>query len=383
MSNVVPYNRLNPFQAEVVENRCLNKPGSAKDTRHLVFSLKGSGLEYAVGDSLGVYARNFRGTVAMLLEALGWDREEPYRLKPDSEAKRIEDVLLSEVILNRVSKKFVRLVAERVPSGPAKDALTKITGDEAALDEYVFTRDYVDVLLEYPVKGLKPDEVVPTMNRAVPRLYSIASSLRAHPEEVHLTVAVVSYETHGRKKYGYCSGFLGHELPVGKRTGVYVQATKHFHLAPEDRSIIMVGPGTGVAPFRAFLQEREATGAKGKNWLFFGDQHAATDFLYGEEFEEYLRLGVLTRLDTAFSRDQAEKVYVQHRMREQGRELWRWLQEGAYFYVCGDAKRMAKDVHEALIGIAEREGGMSREAAEEFVNVTLAKTEKRYLKDVY
>ncbi len=383
MNTASPYTRLNPFQAPLIENRRLNKPGSQKDTRHLVFSLEGSGLSYEVGASLGVYARNFRSTVHDLIKALGWKDDQPYSPKPDVEPKPIFDVLLSDVILNRVSKKFVKLVAEKLPQGTQKDSLQSIVENAEALEDYTFTRDYVDVLLEYPVSGLTPEEVMPTFNRAVPRLYSIASSLLAYPDQVHLTVAVVSYHTHNRTKYGYCSGFMAHELPLGSSTGIYVQPSKHFHLAPADRPIIMVGPGTGIAPFRSFLQEREKTGASGKNWLFFGDQHAATDYLYEEEFKNYQKKGLLSRLDTAFSRDQAQKIYVQNRMSEHSRELWAWIQEGAYFYVCGDAKRMAKDVHETLIQIAEKEGGLDRAAAEEYVNVTLAKTEKRYLRDVY
>lgn len=383
MNIASPYTRLNPFQASLIENRCLNKPGSQKDTRHLVFSLEGSGLSYEVGASLGVYAHNFRSTVHDLIKALGWADDLLYSPKPEVEAKSIFDVLLADVILNRVSKKFIKLIAEKLPQGSKKEALQAIVDNAEALEAYAFTRDYVDVLLEYPVSSLTPEEVVPTFNKAVPRLYSIASSLVAYPNEVHLTVAVVSYHTHNRTKYGYCSGFLAHELPIGSTTGVYVQPSKHFHLAPADRPIIMVGPGTGIAPFRSFLQEREKTGATGKNWLFFGDQHAATDYLYQEEFENYKKQGLLTRLDTAFSRDQTEKIYVQNRMMEHSRELWAWLQDGAYFYVCGDAKRMAKDVHETLIQIAEKEGGLARAAAEEYINVTLTKTEKRYLKDVY
>ncbi|MCS7064585.1 MAG: sulfite reductase subunit alpha [Methylacidiphilales bacterium] len=378
-----PYNRLNPFQAPLIENRRLNKPGSQKDTRHIVFSIEGSQLTYEVGASLGVYARNFKTVVHELLQALKWPADLSYNTKPESETRPIFDVLLSDFILNRVSKKFVKLVFDHLPQGKSKDSLRAIVEDPDLLDEYTHSRDYVDVLREYPAEGLTPEEVLPTFNKAVPRLYSIASSLKVHPNQVHLTVGVVCYHTHGRTKYGYCSGYLAHELPLGSTTGVYLQPSKHFHLAPPDRPIIMVGPGTGIAPFRAFLQEREATGATGKNWLFFGDQHAATDFLYGEEFESYRQKGLLTYLHTAFSRDQSEKIYVQHRMLENSRQLWDWLQNGAYFYVCGDAKRMAKDVHETLIQIAQKEGGLDREAAENYVNVTLSKTEKRYLKDVY
>jgi sulfite reductase (NADPH) flavoprotein alpha-component len=199
-----------------------------------------------------------------------------------------------------------------------------------------------------------------------------------------MTIAVVKYHTHGRQKYGLASGYLGHGQAMHvDEVPVYIQPTKHFHMPANDANIIMVGPGTGIAPFRAFLEHRGIEGATGKNWLFFGDQKRSSDFLYEKDFTEMQAKGLLTRLDTAFSRDQAEKIYVQDRMRESGAELWKWLQEGAYFYVCGDAKRMARDVHQRLIDIAQEHGGLTPEAAKQYVEVTLAKTEKRYLKDVY
>jgi sulfite reductase (NADPH) flavoprotein alpha-component len=256
-------------------------------------------------------------------------------------------------------------------------------GNDEAFDDYIFTRDYTDVLAEYPV-SFALAEFMPLINKIQPRLYSIASSPKAHPGEVHLTVAVVTYHTHGRTKHGIATGYLGHGQALNvDEVPVYIQPTKHFHMPAPDAAIIMVGPGTGIAPFRAFLEERAATGAKGRNWLFFGDQKKATDFLYEAEFAEMQRTGLLTRFDTAFSRDQAEKIYVQNRMQENGAEFWKWLQEGAYFYICGDAKRMARDVHQMLITIAQEHGGLSPEAAKEYIEVTLAKTEKRYLKDVY
>jgi sulfite reductase (NADPH) flavoprotein alpha-component len=216
-------------------------------------------------------------------------------------------------------------------------------------------------------------------------LYSIASSLQAHPGEVHLCITVVRYETHGRPKKGLASGFFAdHSDMFVKNIPAYVQESRTFRL-PKDPStdIIMCGPGVGLAPFRAFIEQRGLDGATGRNWLFFGEQHRATDFLYGEEWHEYQRKGSLHRLDLAFSRDQSQKVYVQHRMLEQARELWAWLQNGAYFYVCGDARHMAKDVHQTLIDIARQQGGLSPEAAADYVNVTLMKTERRYLRDVY
>jgi sulfite reductase (NADPH) flavoprotein alpha-component len=219
----------------------------------------------------------------------------------------------------------------------------------------------------------------------VPRLYSIASSFQAHPGEVHLCITVVRYETHGRAKKGLASGFFAdHSDMFVKNIPVYVQESRTFRL-PKDGAadIIMCGPGVGLAPFRAFLEQRVLEGATGRNWLFFGEQHRATDFLYGDELLDYQRKGKLHRLDLAFSRDQSHKIYVQHRMLEQAKELWSWLQNGAYFYVCGDARHMAKDVHQALIDVAQKEGGLSAEAAAQYVNVTLMKTEKRYLRDVY
>jgi sulfite reductase (NADPH) flavoprotein alpha-component len=376
-----PYTRANPYKARLTANYSLSGAGSNKDTRHLVVHLGSSGINYTPGDSLGVVPRNFSQTVDELLKHLAIDPQSPVD-QPAGPAP-LRDVLIHGYILNRVSKKFVKAVLERLPEGTKKTALGEIVANEEALDDYVFTRDYTDVLAEYPVP-LTAAEFLPLTNKIAPRLYSIASSPKAHPGEVHLTVAVVKYHTHGREKYGIASGFLAHGQELNKdEVPVYIQPTKHFHMPAPDAPIIMVGPGTGIAPFRAFLEDREVTGATGKNWLFFGDQQKAHDFLYEAQFTEMQHKGLLTRFDTAFSRDQAEKIYVQNRMHENAAELWKWLQEGAYFYVCGDAKRMAKDVHAMLITIAQEQGGMSPEKAKEYIEVQFAKTEKRYLKDVY
>jgi len=375
------YNRANPFKARLTANYSLSGEGSNKDTRHFVVHLGASGIQYTPGDSLGVVARNFPRTVDELLPHLGLDPAIP--IEQPTGAVALRDVLIHQYILNRVSKKFVKAVLERLPEGSKKTALAEIVGNEEAFDDYTFTRDYIDVLAEYPVQ-FAAAEFLPLANKVAPRLYSIASSPKAHPCEVHLTVAVVKYHTHGRDKYGLASGYLAHGQDMNRdEIPVYLQPTKHFHMPPPDAAMIMVGPGTGIAPFRAFLEEREIDGAKGKNWLFFGDQKRASDFLYEAQFLDLQRQGILTKLDTAFSRDQAEKIYVQNRMQENGAELWKWLQEGAYFYVCGDAKRMAKDVHQMLITIAQEHGGLSPEKAKEYIEVTFAKTEKRYLKDVY
>ena len=375
------HNRANPFKARLTANYSLSGEGSNKDTRHFVVHLGESGIKYVPGDSLGVVPRNFPKGVDELLTYLRLDPATT--VEQPTGAVAVRDVLIHQHILNRVSKKFVKAVLERLPEGSKKTSLAEIVGNEEAFDDYVFTRDYTDVLIEYPVQ-FAAAEFLPLANKIAPRLYSIASSPKAHPGEVHLTVAVVKYHTHGREKMGIASGYLAHGQDLNKdEIPVYIQPTKHFHMPPPDAPMIMVGPGTGIAPFRAFLEEREIDGAKGKNWLFFGDQKRASDFLYEAQFTDLQRKGILTKLDTAFSRDQAEKIYVQNRMQENGAELWKWLQEGAYFYVCGDAKRMAKDVHQMLITIAQEHGGLSPEAAKEYIEVTFAKTEKRYLKDVY
>lgn len=390
MSNVpattgtATYSLKNPFMACLTENRQLNKAGSAKDTRHLVIGLEGSGLTYGVGAALGVFPRNPAPVVAQLLSLLQLDPEYPVQdLKLG--ATTLQTVLTSQMALNRVTKKFVQAIHDKLPAGHLKTDLEGIIATPELFDQYIWDRDCIDVLLEYPGARLTPEELVTLQSKANPRLYSIASSHDAHPGEVHLTVAVVQYTTHGRKKLGLTSGFLGHGVELHTPTvPVYVQPSRHFHLPTDGNTpIIMVGPGTGIAPFRAFLEQRAYDGAKGANWLFFGDQHRACDYLYEEELAAFQQKGVLNRLDTAFSRDQANKIYVQDRMREHGAELWKWLQDGACFYVCGDAKRMAKDVHQALLDIAARHGGLSPEAAKEYIEVTLAKTERRYLRDVY
>lgn len=379
-----PYNKNNPFLARVTENYLLNKAGSEKETRHFVVDLRGSGIPYQPGYSIGIFPSNTAAVVTEFLGKLGLD---PATTVKDAAGKEITllETLQKNFTLNRVGKKFVKAIAEKLPEGPAKTDLTAVCAEEEKLNNYIWDRDCIDVINEHPVT-FTADELVANLGRSVPRLYSIASSPAKVGEEVHLTIAVVRYSAHGRAKKGFCSGFLADDAELNTNTiPVFMSANKHFKL-PENPStpVIMVGPGTGIAPFRAFLQQLEVDKTGRKSWLFFGDQRQATDFLYEEEFNAWQKDGVLTTLSTAFSRDQTQKIYVQDRMRENGAELWKWLKdEGAYFYVCGDAKRMAKDVHQALIDIAQQHGGLTPEAASEFVNVTLMKTEKRYLRDVY
>jgi len=380
-----PYSRKNPFVAELTRHDRLTKPGSRNDTRHFVLNLAGSGLRYQPGDSLGVFGQNPPPLVEEVIRLAGFDPETAVA-GPGGVPVTLRQTLLRDYTLNRANRKIISGLAERLPQGEKRNALMEITNNPDLVCAYIETRDYVDVLAEFPEARFEsPQNFLAQLSPVAPRLYSIASSPLPYPDQTHLCIAVVRYETHGRPKKGLASGFFADHTDVFvKSIPVYVQESKSFRL-PQDTSadIIMVGPGTGIAPFRAFLQHRMAQGGSGRNWLFFGEQHRAFDFLYEEELLEYQRAGRLQGLDLAFSRDQEQKVYVQHRMLEQARELWSWLQGGAYLYVCGDARRMAKDVHQTLIQIARDQGGMSAEKAEDYIGNSLMKTEKRYLRDVY
>jgi len=379
------YSRKNPFQAELTRHDRLTGPGSLKDTRHFVLSLEGSGLRYTPGDSLGAFGRNPPELVDELIALLGFDPDSAVT-DPKGQPTTLREALLRDYTVNRANRKIMAGLAERVPQGEQRNRLMELVDNNDALCEYIDSRDYVDILREFgEARFDSPAGFLSQLSPVVPRLYSIASSLQAHPGEAHLCITVVRYETHGRAKKGLASGFFAdHTDMFVKNIPVYVQESRTFRL-PKDPAtdIIMCGPGVGLAPFRAFLEQRALDGATGRNWLFFGEQHRATDFLYGDELLDHQRKGRLHRLDLAFSRDQSHKVYVQHRMLQQARELWEWLRNGAYFYVCGDARHMAKDVHQTLIDIARQQGGLSPEAAADYVNVTLMKTQKRYLRDVY
>ncbi|MDR3403328.1 MAG: sulfite reductase subunit alpha [Chthoniobacter sp.] len=376
------YSRKNPFPATHPVNRKLSGEGSGKDTRHHEISLVGSGLNYEVGDSLGLFATNDPELVNEIIGAIGATGEESVP-GADGQPKSLRDALTSDYIVTQPSKEFIKAIVEK--ARPALADLRDLSNDPAqkkALDDYLWGLEYIDFLVAHHTVQWGAEEFVKTLRKLQPRLYSIASSLKANPESVHLTVATVRYESHGRKRKGVASTFLAERWAGEKTAGVFIHTAKHFRL-PEDPNtpVIMVGPGTGVAPFRAYIQERKVTGAKGKNWLFFGEQTRAKDFLYEEELAALQADGVLNKLDVAFSRDQAQKIYVQDKMRENAAELWAWLQEGAHFYVCGDGARMAKDVDTELHKIAESQGGKSPEEAAAYVEGL--KKEKRYKKDVY
>ncbi len=369
--------KTNPYPAPVMVNINLNGEGSAKETRHIEIDLKESGITYEPGDALGVYPSNNSAYVADLLEALGMTGDEEVTVS--KETLPLRRALLDRLDVTALSRPVMEKYADLVESQALKSFLE--TCDAQAFSDYTWGRHILDMVMEYPPGDISAQDFANLLRKIPARLYSIASSLKAFPDQVHLLVGVVRYHSFDRDREGVCSNFLA-RAEVGQKLPVYIQPNKNFRLPDSgDAPIIMVGPGTGLAPFRAFLQERRATGASGKNWLFFGDQHRATDYLYGEELDKMHEDGFLTRLDLAFSRDQERKVYVQNRMLENAKELYGWLEEGACFYVCGDAERMAKDVHQALIEIIAEQGGKSSEQAEEYVDSLVAA--KRYLRDVY
>ena len=419
----------NPYSSNLTENFVLNGEGSRKETRHIVFDLGDSGLQYKAGDALGVIPRCPPELAEDVLASCGFsgDEEVDTHLGPCG----LRQALTERYEIHRISKKWIEQLGPRLSSGaadieirivhrqrtssrdgsvlidwngsgaeddvpvgyveigsasdPAETLWAELTGDSKAMEDYIWSRDYIDGLADFGHIGFTPQQLVDGMDRLKPRLYSIASSPDFEPGMVHLTVAIVRYNHHDRDRAGLCTGFMADRCEVGETDiGVFMSPTRSFVL-PEDRStdIIMVGPGTGIAPFRAFLQQRQMEGDSGRNWLFFGDWTEEGEYLYRDEMEAWRESGLINRHDLAWSRAGPEKVYVQHLMEQHGEEIWNWIDDGAYFYVCGDKNYMARDVHSTLIGICSEYGGMSEEEAKEFVESGLMKTEKRYLRDVY
>ncbi|MDN6297221.1 MAG: assimilatory sulfite reductase (NADPH) flavoprotein subunit [Halomonas sp.] len=370
------YTRRYPFMAEVLDNQWLNGRGSSKETRHIELSLEGSGLSYQPGDSLGLYPQNAPSLVAGIIERLGLDADTPVT------AGDIETTLAGALKHHREITLLTRPVIEKwaTLSGSAK--LAELTADHAGLTDWLYGRDLLDLAEEAPVEGLDAQTLIDTLRKLPPRLYSIASSQAAVDDEVHLTVAAVRYETEGRKREGVASTWLADRLAEDTAVPAYIEANKHFRLPEDDAApVIMIGPGTGIAPFRAFMQEREEREAEGANWLLFGDRNFHSDFLYQSEWLAWRRQGVVDRIDVAFSRDQGEKVYVQQRLRENAGEVWRWLERGAYLYVCGDADKMAPDVHQALLDVIMEAGGKNLEDATDYLRELTR--QKRYQRDIY
>ena len=419
----------NPYSSNLTENFVLNGEGSRKETRHIVFDLGDSGLQYKAGDALGVIPRCPPELAEDVLASCGFsgDEEVDTHLGPCG----LRQALTERYEIHRISKKWIEELGPRLSSGaadieirivhrqrtssrdgsvlidwngsgaeddvpvgyveigsasdPAETLWAELTGDSKAMEDYIWSRDYIDGLADFGHIGFTPQQLVDGMDRLKPRLYSIASSPDFEPGMVHLTVATVRYNHHDRDRAGLCTGFMADHCEGGETDiGVFMSPTRSFVL-PEDRStdIIMVGPGTGIAPFRAFLQQRQMEGDSGRNWLFFGDWTEEGEYLYRDEMEAWRESGLINRHDLAWSRAGPEKVYVQHLMEQHGEEIWNWIDDGAYFYVCGDKNYMARDVHSTLIGICSEYGGMSEEEAKEFVESGLMKAEKRYLRDVY
>ncbi|MGF1530465.1 MAG: sulfite reductase flavoprotein subunit alpha [Puniceicoccaceae bacterium] len=378
------YTKDAPFLATLRENRKLNREGSAKDTRHFVVDLTGSGLTYTCGDSIGILPENSPHSVEALITAGGFDPEELVTVPKVEEPVSLREALTRYLAIAAPSKKALQTFLDTTSSESEKEFLTDLLAKENAETTklYLENREYLDLFIEFPGVRLSGVQLVALLRRLVPRLYSIASSPMLYPDEVHLTVAVVRYETNGKSREGVASTWLSDRVTLDDpRVPVFI-SNSHFGIPADPQTdLIMVGPGTGVAPFRSFIQEQKARQGTGRCWLFFGDQHQVSDFLYEEEFAAALSDGSLHRLDTAFSRDQEQKVYVQDRMRENGRELWEWLEKGASFFVCGDASRMARDVDTALHQIVAEHGNLTPEEAGAYVKKL--RSDKRYQKDVY
>jgi sulfite reductase (NADPH) flavoprotein alpha-component len=373
-----PYGKKNPFPSALLNSYNLNSADSGRETYHFELCLDGSGLEYETGDALGVLSHNPAQIVDEMLPLLPFNIKDEVPLPGGGESS-LREALITAYDIRSLNKKLLEAWSERSGS-PFLRALVE-AGSREEIEEFCWGRELIDLINDHPADFADGEEFVGVLKKLQPRLYSIASSPKAHPGEVHLTVAIVRYHSHGRDRGGVCSTYLA-DRAGDVVCGVFVHNNKAFRV-PEDLSkdVIMVGPGTGIAPFRAFLEEREATKADGRNWLFFGNPHRESDFIYEEQLTGWVKNGVLAKLDLAFSRDQAEKIYVQDKMLESGAELWSWLQGGGYFYVCGDASRMAKDVDKALHTIAEVHGGLSEEDAIEYFKGL--KKEKRYARDVY
>jgi len=373
------YTRNNPYLSYVRVNYLLTGEGSEKETRHVELTLE-EGMTYTPGDAVGIIPENRPEAVDDVLKALGYKGDERVldHYKVDIS---LEEALRTRLGIGKLARGSVGQYAKLAPD---VEGLKVMVGPEnkARAEEYCWGREFVDLATDFPGVVTEPQQLFNVLQRLTPRMYSIASSQAQHQDNVQTTVRVIRYDSHGRSRQGVASGHLGDRAGVGETMPIFLHSNANFRL-PEDNSapVIMIGPGTGIAPFRAFLEERQATGAPGDNWLFFGEQREKMDFLYKDQLQGMVKDGVLKRLDTAFSRDQHNKVYVQDKMQEQAAELYQWLERGAYFYVCGDATRMAKDVETALLDVIARGSNGTLEHAAEYL--AAMKKQKRYQRDVY
>jgi sulfite reductase (NADPH) flavoprotein alpha-component len=377
------FDKRNPFLATIIENIVLTGRGSSKETRHIELSLSGSGLVYQPGDALGFMPRNDPAAVEAILSRAGLDGDILVDVKTGADAKTgraaLRDALASHFEIVTATPRFLQTWAEL--SGATE--LRRLSAPENASERSRFLNDHhvIDILRAFPVAGVAASDIVAALRPLQPRLYSIASSPAVAPDEVHLTVSTVRYDLHGEPRAGVASGYLAASGQPDTTLPVYIQANPHFRLPNDDTAIVMIGAGTGIAPYRAFLQEREARGSAGRSWLFFGERNFRTDFLYQTEWQDHLQSGVLSRIDLAFSRDRAEKTYVQHRIREKARDLYAWLEGGAHLYVCGDAANLAPDIHAALLAVVQEQGHLGPEAAEDYLRGL--QRDHRYQRDVY
>ncbi|MBE7191881.1 MAG: sulfite reductase subunit alpha [Gordonia polyisoprenivorans] len=371
------WGRKNPYPATIVANTVLSGPGSDKEVRHLVISLGDSGITYEPGDGISIAPVNDAALVERVISRLGATGDEP--ITDRKSTRTLRDALTRQYEIATPSKYLVDYIASRSQDPELLHLVS--TGDKEALDAWLWGKDVLDLLEVDPSLTITPEELLAELRPLAHRVYSISSSPRAHQGTVHITMATVRYRSGERERGGVCSTFLADRRHDGDTVDVFITPNKSFRLPADDAATIMIGPGTGIAPFRAFLHERQARGCSGRNWLFFGDRHHATDYLYADEIDQFRADGVLTRVDLAFSRDQDRKVYVQDRMREQGAELFAWLESGAHLYVCGDATRMARDVETTLTEIIAEHGSRSADQAGDYLDQL--KKDKRYLRDVY
>ncbi|MDW3988185.1 assimilatory sulfite reductase (NADPH) flavoprotein subunit [Staphylococcus saprophyticus] len=372
------YSKSNPYKAEVLENINLNGRGSNKEVRHVELLLDNYGESFEPGDCVVVLPQNEPEIVTLLIETLGWDKDIEIPINDDGDTLPLEKALTEHFEITKLTKPLLQKAAELFGN---TELLSQIDNAEW-IQQYVVGRDVIDLLTEFPTSELKPETFYKLLRKLPAREYSIASSYEATPDEVHITVGAVRYEAHERTRKGVCSVQLAERIQPGDTLPIYLKKNPNFKFPfDEETPVIMIGPGTGVAPFRSYMQEREELGLSGNTWLFFGEQYFTTDFLYQTEWQAWLKDETLAKLDLAFSRDTEEKIYVQHRIAQQSELFYQWLQDGAAIYVCGDEKHMAKDVHDTIRSVIEQEGDMSEADAEAYL--TQMKQEKRYQRDVY
>ena len=372
------YSKANPYQAEVLENINLNGRGSNKETRHIEFLLDNFGEEYEVGDCLVVLPQNDPALVELLMSTLGWDPGDQIQISEDGDTISLEEALSSYFEITKLTRPLLQNAAAYFDN----EALEDKVQDSEWIQNYIEGRDFIDLLNDFPPEELEPEDLYQILRKLPPREYSISSSYQSLPDEVHITVGAVRYNTHGRDRSGVCSVQFAERIQPGDTVPIYLKRNPNFKFPKDgDTPVIMIGPGTGIAPFRAHMQEREEYGYKGNTWLFFGDQHFTTDFLYQTEWQEWLKDGFLEKMNVAFSRDTDQKVYVQHRIAEHSKEFNEWLEKGASIYICGDEKNMAKDVHQAIRNVLVKEQNLTEEDAESYLKQM--KKDKRYQRDVY